>query len=164
MSRSPTYVADHVVLHFVTTRSPTRAKTGVRRWFRAATAVEPVLPGRAVQPRVLRRGAPSLSRVPRAQPPEPLVQVDRGGPLQHVPGAPLVEPVGGRQLLGEETGERRGVLPSGGRPDAVEARSTGPGECGRDTPRGTRDVGRPANPREDLHNWPWLAVAHHQGF
>src|SRR3954447_10076256 len=70
------------------------------------------------------RGA--LLVVPGGQPGEPLVEGHPWLPPQHGPGPSLVEPVRGGQLLGEEAGDRRCVLPSCHRPGRVHGRPGGP--------------------------------------
>ena len=107
-------------------------------------------------------GLPSWGGWARARPAEPLVEVDPRRPAERGARLAQVEPVRGRELLGQEPGHRRVVGP----PQA------GPGELGEGTarawatgrgagPRAGRPGGR-ADPRDQLGERPRLAVGDDQ--
>ena len=94
---------------------------------------------------------------------ETLVQAHPRRPAQRLPGAALVEPVRGAELLGQEPGQRRHARSPRDPPRRLHRRARPPRPAASGTrPRGPGTPAAAHTRSQDLAHRPGLAVGHHQ--
>src|SRR5665811_1351173 len=99
-------------------------------------------------------GGSSGRLVPGPETAEAFVETHRRLPLQRFPGLTLIEPVGGPELLCEETGHRRIVVSPSAVPDPLDDETTGARHRIRNVEARRVETGRHHDPIDEFSHGP----------